>query len=50
MCTDQDGMPWLQLKEMCGRRPRYGASRKTSEGENAPRLRGDRESTDSAAP
>ena len=34
-----NGTPWL-LKELRGRRPRSGASRRASEGENAPRLRG----------
>ncbi|MDU0078336.1 hypothetical protein RUW10_22720 [Bacillus sp. IG2] len=49
MCSDQGGMPWL-LKEIRGRRSRYGASRRASEGENAPRLQGDQECTGSAAP
>jgi hypothetical protein len=42
-----NGSPWL-LKEIRVRRSRYGASRRASEGENAPRLRGDRESICSA--
>ncbi|WP_315957458.1 hypothetical protein, partial [Bacillus sp. IG2] len=32
-----NGPPWL-LKEIRGRRSRYGACRRASEGENAPRL------------
>ncbi|WP_224989034.1 hypothetical protein [Bacillus amyloliquefaciens] len=43
-----NGPPWL-LKEIRGCRFRCGAGRRTSEGENAPRLRSDRECTGSAA-